>query len=86
MVSAMQPKTSADSFPWRVDPIELPRPRVDFGVSLAKALSARRSTREFDTARKVPQLVLSELLWCACGINPRATGDRTVHPGVTHAK
>jgi len=57
-------------------PIELPPPRADFGTSLAQALKHRRSTRDF-SARPLPLLVLSELLWCAYGVNRPATADRT---------
>ncbi len=68
-----------------LSPIELPTPRPDFGVSLAKALWARRSTREFDASRKLPPSVLSELLWCAYGVNRPATADRTA-PSWRHAR
>jgi len=68
-----------------LSPIELPKPRPDFGVSLGKALWARRSTREFDTSRKLPPGVLSELLWCAYGVNRPATADRTA-PSWRHAR
>lgn len=73
MVSTTQSGTvSNGSSTWLVDPIGLPKPRVDFGVSLAKVLAARRSSRGFDPARKLPRLVLSELMSCAGGIKPSA--------------
>jgi len=65
-------------------PIELPPPRADFGTSLAQALMRRRSTRDF-SARPLPPLVLSELLWCAYGVNRPATADRTA-PSWRHAR
>ncbi len=65
-------------------PIVLPPPRQDFGVSLAKALWARRSTRAFDPARKLSPQTLSELLWCAYGVNRPGTADRTA-PSWRHA-
>ena len=65
-------------------PIEPPTPRPDFGVSLARALRARRSTREFDASRGLPPSILSELLWCAYGVNRPATADRTA-PSWRHA-
>jgi len=67
-----------------LSPIELPAPRSDFGVSLSEALRARRSMRELDPSRSLPPLVLSELLWCAYGVNRPATGDRTA-PSWRHA-
>jgi len=66
-------------------PIDLPAVGSDFGGSLAQALRARRSTREFDTTRKLPLSVLSELLWCAYGVNRPATADRTA-PSWRHAR
>ena len=65
-------------------PIALPAPRADFGTSLAQALHLRRSIREFDT-RPLPAQVLSELLWCAYGVNRPATADRTA-PSWRHAR
>ncbi len=56
-------------------PITLPAPRADFGTSLAQALKLRRSIREFDP-RPLPVQVLSELLWCAYGINRPPAADR----------
>ena len=41
-----------------LSPIELPPPRADFGSSLAQALRARQSQREF-APRALPPLVLS---------------------------
>ena len=65
-------------------PIELPPPRADFGMSLAKALRLRRSIREYDPRPLAPQ-VLSELLWAAYGVNRPASADRTA-PSWRHAR
>ncbi|HUB14320.1 MAG TPA: nitroreductase family protein [Acetobacteraceae bacterium] len=65
-------------------PIDLPAPRNDFGTSLAQALKQRRSTRSFDP-RPLPPQVLSELLWCAYGVNRPASADRTA-PSWRHAR
>ncbi len=65
-------------------PIELPPPRADFGQSLARALRARRSRREF-ADRPLPPLVLSELLWSAYGVNRPDSQDRTA-PSWRHAR
>jgi nitroreductase len=65
-------------------PLALPKPRADFGVSLAKALSSRRSTREFDGMRKLSLQNLSELLWCAYGVTRNVTSARTA-PSWRHA-
>jgi nitroreductase len=53
----------------------LPAPAKEGGMPLMQALSLRRSVREF-SPRKLPEQVLSDLLWAAYGIN-RASGDRT---------
>jgi SagB-type dehydrogenase family enzyme len=65
-------------------PIALPSPRADFGRSLAQALKLRCSTREF-ASRPLPPQTLSELLWCAYGVNRPATADRTA-PSWRHAR
>ena len=62
----------------------MPAPRADFGTSLAQVLKLRRSIREFDP-RPLPAQVLSELLWCAYGVNRAATADRTA-PSWRHAR
>jgi nitroreductase len=53
----------------------LPEPGKEGGMPLMRALQLRRSTREF-SGRKLPDQVLSDLLWAAYGVN-RPTGDRT---------
>ena len=53
----------------------LPAPTREGGMPLMQALAQRRSTREF-SARRIPEQVLSDLLWAAYGVN-RASGDRT---------
>ncbi len=55
--------------------ITLPPPHKDGGGQLLRALTLRRSTREYSD-RKLPPQVLSDLLWAAFGIN-RPNGDRT---------
>ncbi len=60
------------------DPLTLPPPRAVFGDPLSTALRNRRSLRSFDTARDLSLQQLSELLWCACGVNRTETGGRTV--------
>lgn len=46
------------------------------GLPLMEALQQRRSQREFANAA-LPEQVLSDLLWAACGINRPALGGRT---------
>jgi nitroreductase len=53
----------------------LPEPAREGGMPLMQALGLRRSTREF-SPRRLPDPVLSNLLWAAYGVN-RPTGDRT---------
>jgi|GEM_PF-385509 len=56
--------------------ISLPAPRKDGGKPLMQALRERRSTRAFDT-RKLPDGVVSDLLWAAFGISRPDSGRRT---------
>jgi len=56
--------------------IALPAPRMEGGMPLMQALKERQSTRSFSD-RKLPDQVLSDLLWAAAGINRPDTGKRT---------
>ena len=55
--------------------IQLPKPQTDGGKPLMQALKERHSSRVFD-GRKLPDQVLSNLLWAADGVN-RPDGKRT---------
>lgn len=55
--------------------MQLPSARTAGGRPLIETLKLRRSTREYSN-RSLEVQVLSDLLWCAYGIN-RPTGDRT---------
>ncbi len=55
--------------------IKLPAPDMASGKSLMQALQDRHTSREF-SAKAVPLIVISNLLWAAFGIN-RAGGGRT---------
>ncbi|MFX1674952.1 nitroreductase family protein [Paraburkholderia sp. A2WS-5] len=56
--------------------IDLPRPRLDAGAPLMKALAQRRSTRAYaDTPMTLD--TLGELLWAANGVNRAETGGHT---------
>ena len=46
------------------------------GLPLMEALLRRRSQREFATA-PLPEQMLGDLLWAACGVNRSALGGRT---------
>ena len=48
--------------------IKLPRPALQSGTSLARALRLRKTTREI-SAKNLPLQTLSNLLWAACGVN-----------------
>ena len=50
--------------------IELPRPALDRGKSVVKALQQRMTIREI-SEKKLPLQVLSNLLWAAYGVNRR---------------
>ncbi|UCH63290.1 MAG: SagB/ThcOx family dehydrogenase [Fidelibacterota bacterium] len=57
-------------------PIQLLKPQADGGRPLMQVLQDRRSTREF-SAKKLPEQVLSDLLWAAFGVNRPEAGKRT---------
>jgi nitroreductase len=56
--------------------ISLPEPRMDGGKPLMQALKDRKSTKELSD-KKIPQEVLSDLLWAAWGVNRPEDGKRT---------
>jgi nitroreductase len=49
-------------------PIELPKPDLDPGKSVLRALQQRQTIREI-SEKKLSRQMLSNLLWAACGIN-----------------
>ena len=57
-------------------PIELPKPRTEGGMPLMEALTARETSRSF-SSEKLPEQVLSDLLWAAFGVNRPDSGKRT---------
>lgn len=52
------------------------QPQAHGGMPLMEALSKRASRREFST-RALPEALLSDLLWAACGISRPVEGGRT---------
>jgi SagB-type dehydrogenase family enzyme len=56
--------------------IQLPAPRMDGGMPLMSAIAKRQSIRAY-SERRLPNDVLSNLLWAAFGINRRDAGERT---------
>lgn len=57
-------------------PVKLPAPQPGTGKTLMNVLKERRSSRSF-SPRPIPDTVLSNLLWAACGVNRPGTGYRT---------
>jgi SagB-type dehydrogenase family enzyme len=57
-------------------PLDLPKPQTDGGKPLMQALQARHSTRSFKPD-KLPDQLLSNLLWAAFGVNRPDSGKRT---------
>ncbi len=55
--------------------VQLPKPQIDGGKPLMQALNERKSTRAYKS-QKLPEQVLSNLLWAAWGTN-RPDGKRT---------
>ena len=66
-----------------LEPIKLPPPETDGGISVLAALKARRTNRSV-SAKKLPPQMLSNLLWAAFGVN-REEGAQTGRIGRTAA-
>lgn len=62
-------------------PIKLPDPQVDGGRPLMHVLRDRSSSRSF-SSEKLPDQILSNLLWAAFGISRPDTGKRTAPSAV----
>jgi SagB-type dehydrogenase family enzyme len=61
--------------------IKLPDPQTDIGKPLMQVLKERESSRSF-SEKKLPDQVLSNLLWAAAGINRKDSGKRTAPSAV----
>ena len=64
MIQKRSGRCESRSVPDASRPIKLPRPALQPGGSLARALQLRRSTREI-SSKKLPLQTLSNLLWAA---------------------
>jgi len=62
-------------------PIRLLKPQTDGGRPLMQVLKDRRSQRAF-SSKKLPDQVLSNLLWAAFGLNRPDSGKRTAPSAV----
>jgi len=62
-------------------PIQLQKPQVDGGRPLMQVLKDRKSSREF-SPEKLPNQVISNLLWAASGVNRPDSGRRTAPSAV----
>lgn len=49
--------------------INLPQPQKNGGMPLMEALAKRKSTRKFDSEKRLTDQQLADLLWAACGFN-----------------
>lgn len=49
--------------------IQLPQPQTTGGMPLMEALANRKSTRQFDSEKRLSQQQHADLLWAACGYN-----------------
>jgi len=57
-------------------PVQLSEPQMDTGKPLMQVLKDRKSSRAFST-EKLPEQVLSNMLWAAFGVNRPDSGKRT---------
>ncbi|MBN1385029.1 MAG: SagB/ThcOx family dehydrogenase [Elusimicrobia bacterium] len=62
-------------------PVKLLKPQTSGGKPLMQALKNRKSSREF-SSKKLPDQILSNMLWAAFGVNREDTGKRTAPSAV----
>ena len=65
--------------------VQLLEPQMDTGRPLMQVLKDRRSSREFST-EKLPNQMLSNMLWAAFGVNRPESGKRTAPSAVNWQK
>jgi len=81
MVWAMSIMYAAGSYADERKPIKLPDPQINGGRPLMQVLRDRSSSRSF-SPEKLPDQILSNVLWAAFGINRPDTGKRTAPSAV----
>jgi len=81
IVGAISITSATICYPVETKPIKLPNPQVDGGRPLMQVLRDRSSSRSF-SSEKLPDQILSNLLWAAFGINRPDTGKRTAPSAV----
>jgi SagB-type dehydrogenase family enzyme len=81
IVCAISIMCTTVSYSDELKPVKLPNPQVDGGRPLMQVLRDRSSSRSFSSA-KLPDQILSNLLWAAFGINRPDTGKRTAPSAV----
>lgn len=81
IVSAISIMCAPVSYSDEPKPVKLPHPQVDGGRPLMQVLKDRSSSRSF-SPEKLPDQILSNLLWAAFGINRPDTGKRTAPSAV----
>ncbi len=65
-----------EQMPEQAKPTKLTKPQMTGGMPLMEALLARQTQREY-SSEKLPEQMLSNLLWAAFGINRPDSGKRT---------
>ena len=63
--------------------IKLPAPREDGGMPLLKAIKIRKSQKDYTPGKELSLQQISEILYCAYGVNDPKTDHRTVASGMT---
>ena len=63
--------------------IKLLEPRIEGGMPLLQALHCRKSSKTYTPNKELPLQQISEILYCAYGINDPKTEHRTVASGMT---
>ena len=65
-----------------MEPIKLPEPRTEGGMSILKAIKERKSKKDYTPNKELSLQQISEILYCAYGYNDLKTEHRTVASGM----
>lgn len=63
--------------PTQTSEIKLPPPQKGGGKPFLNCINLRKTIRDIDP-KELPSQILSDLLWCACGVNRPESGRRTI--------
>ena len=66
-----------------MEPIKLLPPKKELNMDLMKAINERKSKKDYTPKKELTLQQISDILYCAYGINDQSSGHRTVSSGMS---